>query len=155
MKQMKDRRYHEDAEEVREQGMDIGDYDYIDSLYHCPMVDWVRQGKVLKKLKDQKSCGSCWAHSTVAAVENLYARYHEIENPEDIPALSEQQLVDCNMFPNLGCLGGKQIFAFNYTKNEGLTDDESYPYTDESGEGKTNNEVIFKIEGFKAYNHMV
>lgn len=52
MAQMKARRYAEDAEEVREQGMDIGDYDYIDHLYHCPMVDWVRQGKVLKKLKD-------------------------------------------------------------------------------------------------------
>lgn len=59
------------------------------------------------------------------------------------------------MFPNLGCLGGKQIYAFNYTKNEGLTDDESYPYTDEAGECKTDNEVVFKIEGFKAYNHLV
>ena len=70
--------------------MDIGDYNFIDDLLHCPMVNWVAQGKVLKKVKNQSSCGSCWAHSTVAAVENLYARYHDIEDPDQIPSLSEQ-----------------------------------------------------------------
>ena len=82
---------------------------------------------MLKKLKNQKSCGSCWAHSTAASVENLYAR-HNVVYGDEIPSLSEQQLVDCCSFPNLGCYGGKAIFAFNYTKNYGLTSSENYPY---------------------------
>jgi hypothetical protein len=47
-----------------------------------------------------------------------------------VPSFSEQQLVDCNTFPNLGCFGGKAIFAFNYSKNIGLTESKYYPYTD-------------------------
>ena len=46
-------RWSEREEEVAELGMDIGDYSFIDSLLHCPMVDWVAQGKVLQTVKDQ------------------------------------------------------------------------------------------------------
>mmetsp|Transcript_34999 Transcript_34999/g.53728 ORF Transcript_34999/g.53728 Transcript_34999/m.53728 type:complete len:194 (+) Transcript_34999:123-704(+) len=102
-------------------GMDIADYGYIDAMYHCPEMNWVEQGKVLNNVKDQGKCGSCWAHSTVAAVENLYARYFDLFEQSEIPSLSEQQLVDCNLFPNAGCIGGRAIWAFNYTKNFGLT----------------------------------
>jgi len=94
----------------------------------------------------------------VAAVENLYARYNSIDQPDQIPALSEQQLVDCNMIPNLGCIGGKQIFAFNYTKNEGLTSSEGYEYEDKTGacryQTSPQTQTVFKIDGFKAYNHL-
>ena len=82
-------RWVEDPDEVAMMGMDIGDYQYIDSIMHCPMVDWVQQGKLLKQLKNQQDCGSCWAHSTLAAVENLYARENYIDDPEEIPSLSE------------------------------------------------------------------
>ena len=124
-------------DEVEAMGMDIGDYDYIDQhLYHCPAVNWVKQGKVLNTVKNQRTCGSCWAHSAVAAVENLYARYHNIEDPNAIPSLSEQELVDCNYFPNIGCYGGKQIYAFNYTKNSGLASSSDYPYVNEARQCK-------------------
>ena len=89
---------------------------------------------LLPRLKNQLKCGSCWAHSTVAAVESLYARYHEVDDPEEIPGLSEQQLVDCDVIPNMGCYGGEAIYAFNYTKNEGLTGDAHYPYINEMQE---------------------
>jgi hypothetical protein len=34
-------RYKENPEDVASMGMDIGDYDYIDKLFHCPIVNWV------------------------------------------------------------------------------------------------------------------
>lgn len=57
-------------------GLDVGDYGWIDEhLTHCPTINWVKMGMVNPKLKNQMKCGSCWAHSTVAAVESLYANY--------------------------------------------------------------------------------
>jgi hypothetical protein len=33
--------------------MDIGDYEYIDKkLIHCPIVNWIESGAVLKELKN-------------------------------------------------------------------------------------------------------
>jgi hypothetical protein len=52
----------------------------------------------------------------------------------EVPSLSEQQLVDCNVIPNMGCYGGKREFSFNYTQHFGLTTAEKYPYTDKMGE---------------------
>ena len=69
--------------------MDIGDYEWLDKKHHCPVIDWRQADQMNPKLKNQKKCGSCWAHSTVAAVENLYAR-HNVLYGDDIPSLSEQ-----------------------------------------------------------------
>jgi len=33
-------------------GMEIGDYDFLDSILHCPAANWVEQGMVLEKLKN-------------------------------------------------------------------------------------------------------
>ena len=51
-------------------------------------------------LKDQGSCGSCWAFAAVALVETYYARKG---NP--VTRLSDQQLVDCETI-SYGCDGG-------------------------------------------------
>ena len=35
-------RHIENADDVADSGMDIGDYDFIDQhLFHCPSVNWV------------------------------------------------------------------------------------------------------------------
>lgn len=56
----------------------------------------------------------------------------------------------------MGCIGGHQIYAFNYTRNHGLTTSSSYPYVDKMNECKyeasTMNE--FQIDGYKAFNHV-
>lgn len=53
---------------------DYNDYAYIDdTLKTCgSSIDWVKKGKVGKP-KQQSTCGSCWAHSTIASVETLHA----------------------------------------------------------------------------------
>uniref|UniRef100_A0A0D9XGV5 Uncharacterized protein n=1 Tax=Leersia perrieri TaxID=77586 RepID=A0A0D9XGV5_9ORYZ len=60
--------------------------------------DW-RQYGVVTPVKDQKQCGSCWAFSSVGAVESAYAIA-----TKQLLRLSEQQVLDCS---NAGdCSGG-------------------------------------------------
>ena len=92
--------------------------------------DWTSQGAVTG-VKDQGSCGSCWSFSTTGALEGAY--YQKYGN---LVSFSEQELVSCATFPNMGCNGGQMDAAFNWIKrNGGLCSEDDYPYT--SGSGST------------------
>jgi C1A family cysteine protease len=96
-------------------------------------VDWDAQGKV-QKVKNQASCGSCWAFSAVGAMESAIA----ISKGGEIPDLSEQELVDCSTsYGNGGCGGGLMNFAFNYVLDHNIHHQKEYPYTAQDGACKT------------------
>jgi len=97
-------------------------------------VDWRAQDGILTPVKNQASCGSCWAFSAVQTLESHLA----IATGEAAPVLSPQQLVSCAPDPEHcggtgGCKGSTQPIAFNYTANEGLSLNSDYPYTSTFG----------------------
>jgi len=108
-----------------------------------PVIDW-RDKKVVTAVKNQGSCGSCWAFSTIGAIESAAA----IKGAA-LRTAAEQQLVDCaGRFENHGCQGGLPSQAFQYVMYAGgIQDSASYPYTGRDGQCKFNKDkVIIKLK---------
>ena len=81
-------------------------------------MDW--KGKAVGDVRNQGSCGSCWAFSACGALEGLSAIK---TSPKKVPVFAPQQLVDCagGSYGNEGCDGGMMDAAFWYTKDNGIT----------------------------------
>ncbi|XP_020236366.1 senescence-specific cysteine protease SAG39 [Cajanus cajan] len=101
-------------------------------------VDWRQKGAVTP-IKDQGSCGCCWAFSAVAATEGI----HGISTGKLI-SLSEQELVDCDTKGmDHGCEGGYMDDAFEFIiQNHGLNTEASYPYKGVDGKCNAKEEAI-------------
>jgi len=106
-----------------------------------PVVDWRKAGAV-NPMRNQGSCGSCWAFSTIGALEGLY----KIKKGT-LEMFSEQELVDCSRsYGNEGCNGGWMSWAFEYIKDKGISKRSEYPYTGRDGTCKKKSNS-FQIAG--------
>merc|ERR1712054_195160 len=89
-------------------------------------VDWRSKGAVTP-VKNQASCGSCWAFSSTGSMEGA----HFLASGK-LESLSEEQLVQCSTV-NSGCNGGLMDYAFEYAEKTPMVLEDAYPYTSGTG----------------------
>lgn len=106
-------------------------------------VNWLDKN-VVNPIKNQGKCGSCYAFSSVQALESAWA----IKN-QYLYNLSEQQIVDCDKLDQ-GCNGGLMENVYNWIKdNGGITTTANYTYTGHDGlcDFKKNQSVV-EVKGY-------
>ena len=74
------------------------------------------------RIRNQGSCGSCWAFSTIATIEKQY--WQQSKQQLDF---SQQQLVDCDG-GNGGCNGGWMTTAISHIQAKGIAKSADYVY---------------------------
>ena len=97
-------------------------------------------------VKDQGSCGSCWAFATIANLEALYCMKKGV-----MIDLSEQMLIDCDT-EDSGCNGGLMEYAYDWIKrNGGIMTEADYPYKGYKSTCKSDPSkyIDMKITGYK------
>ncbi len=98
---------------------------------HSPRFDWrdAQGGNFVTEVKDQKTCGSCVAFSTVATIESAFQIARA--NPNSGVNLSEAQMFYCyGAAKGATCESGWwPDDAFNAARDLGVTDETCFPYT--------------------------
>lgn len=125
----------------------VGEVNTSVSVDAPPNVDWRSKGYVTG-VKDQGSCGSCWAFSTTGVIEGQW-----FKKTGNLISLSEQQLVDCSFaYGNNGCNGGLPSRSYNYIMaNIGIEGEADYPYYSVQGTCKFQaGKVRARISGYRS-----
>ncbi|XP_053072782.1 cathepsin O isoform X2 [Acinonyx jubatus] len=111
--------------------------------------DW-RDKRVVTQVRNQQTCGGCWAFSVVGAVESAYAI-----KGKPLEDLSVQQVIDCS-YNNYGCNGGSTLNALNWLNKTHvkLVRDSEYPFKAQNGLCRyfSDSHSGFSIKGYSAYD---
>ena len=116
-----------------------GDEEVLSPYYPLGSVssslDWRSHGgNFVTPIRNQSSCGSCWAFATTAALESATLIYNNIPGAD--VNLSEQVMVSCGASGSNdagGCGGGYISYASDHIRNTGLPLETCYPYTATDG----------------------
>ncbi len=94
--------------------------------------DWRNRdgGNYITPVRDQGTCGSCWAFSITAALEAKILIAGQMAGG-DID-LAEQFLVSCDT-NNAGCSGGNTYSSASFINDTGIPPEACYPYADNDG----------------------
>lgn len=90
-------------------------------------VDW-RSNDCISPIRDQGSCGSCWAHATSEMSSDRWC----LETGET-HIFSPQYLMDCDNSSAFGCGGAATQTVVDWIKDHGIAEDTCEPYTARQG----------------------
>lgn len=103
--------------------------------------DWRDVKGVFGPIRNQGSCGSCYAFAITGALEASEV----VQTGRPLQDLSEQQIVSCS--DSYGCGGGFMSTAY-YAVKPGLTDEASFPYTARNSRCRTNLDIKAKASKY-------
>jgi len=98
-----------------------------------PSFDWrsYKDGNWMTPVRDQGSCGGCWAFSATGVAEAALNIANN--NPNLDKDLSEQYLIsDCDDYSG-SCCGGYESDGLAFIRDQGVPDESCMPYTDGYG----------------------
>ncbi|XP_070553706.1 cathepsin O-like [Ptychodera flava] len=92
----------------------------------------LRDLKAVTPVRDQKSCGGCWAFSTVEGMATKRAL-----KGGPLTTLSSQQLIDCDLSDS-GCSGGDTCSTMKWLQvsRTGVVEERRYPFVARTGQCK-------------------
>ncbi len=118
-----------------------------EKLTGYPQTNW---GDKMRPVRNQGSCGSCWAFTTQAVLEGCFALWQEKLSDW----FSTQESVDCDT-GNGGCNGGWYTNAFKFFQTKSLVYEAGYPYTAKKGTCRYSDTMSgntkIKVTGFNYY----
>lgn len=86
--------------------------------------NWLDEGAVIPRIRDQGDCACCYAIASTGALEGQIFR-----KTGNLTKLSDQQIIDCSQdYGNHGCGTGSPVYVYKYIKEQGITAGLDYPF---------------------------